>query len=68
MGKKNNIEQIADILDADHKIRTWMFDKDESDIELMEIKRITTCGGYRKTETRMLGEERRTNRENTKNM
>ena len=31
--KRNNIEQIADILDADHEIRTWMFNKDERDVE-----------------------------------
>ena len=35
--KRNNIEQIADILDADHEIRTWMFNKDERDV--VEIMR-----------------------------
>ena len=31
--RKNKVEQIADILDADLEIRTWMFNKDEKDVE-----------------------------------
>ena len=31
--RNNKVEQIADILDEDHEIRTWMFNKDERDVE-----------------------------------